>query len=257
MDLLGIDPASLALLLLAALLGGAVDAVAGGGGLIVLPALLATGLPPHLALGTNKVAGTFGTLSASGAYLRRRLIDPRRWVPGAVATLFGALLGTLAVARIPADLLRQAIPVLIAGSAVYVLVRRRPAGGEGPPPAPGGLRQAALGAPLGFYDGFFGPGVGAFWTTGALAVFHLDLVRASGVARYMNLVSNAVSLATFAALGLVDWPLGLLAGSVLMVGAWVGAHTAIRYGAAFIRPAFAVVVLLIAARLAWEGWAGP
>ena len=35
-------------------LGGFVDSIAGGGGLITLPAYLLAGLPPHLALGTNK-----------------------------------------------------------------------------------------------------------------------------------------------------------------------------------------------------------
>ncbi len=44
----------IALLVAAAFAAGAVDAVAGGGGLITVPALLAAGLPPHLALGTNK-----------------------------------------------------------------------------------------------------------------------------------------------------------------------------------------------------------
>lgn len=253
MDLQSIDSGALLLLLLAAAAGGAVDAVAGGGGLIVLPALLSVGLPPHLALGTNKLAGTLGTLSSSRAYVRRGLIEPGRWRPGAAATLLGALAGTLAVARVPADLLRRAMPVLIVASAVYVLVRPRPARPAGAR-APAALAQGTVGGALGFYDGFFGPGVGSFWTTAAMAVFHLDLVRASGVARYMNFVSNATSLATFAALGLVDWPLGLATGAVLMAGAWVGAHSAIRFGAAFIRPVFVLVVLAVAARLAWQGW---
>ena len=37
-----------------------IDAVVGGGGLISTPALLAIGMPPSLALGTNKLASSFG-----------------------------------------------------------------------------------------------------------------------------------------------------------------------------------------------------
>ena len=59
---------TLALLWLAALGAGFVDAIAGGGGLITLPALLAAGLPPHLALGTNKLQSSFGSLSAALHY---------------------------------------------------------------------------------------------------------------------------------------------------------------------------------------------
>lgn len=257
MELAGLSPDSLALLLAAAFAGGAVDAVAGGGGLIVLPAILAAGLPPHLALGTNKLAGTFGTLSASVAFVRRGLFHPRAWRSVIGATLVGSLLGTLAVSRIPADALRRVVPALIAASAIYVLLDRRQRGSRAagaPPPPPPRWEGPAAGGALGFYDGFFGPGVGAFWVTAAMALFRLDLVRASGVARFMNLVSNAVSLGTFAALGLVDWRVGLTAGLVLMVGAWVGAHTAMRYGAPFIRPVFTMVVLTLAGKLAWEGW---
>jgi hypothetical protein len=256
-DLCGLEPTALLLLLLAAFVGGWVDAVAGGGGLIVLPAILGVGLPPHLALGTNKLAGTLGTLSSSWAYVRRGIVRPRAWAAVAAATLAGALAGTLAVAHLSADFLRQTVPLLIAGSALYVLLGpRRPV----PPPGSTPARPfagAGVGGLLGFYDGFFGPGVGAFWTTAAMAVFRLDLVRASGVARTMNFVSNVGSLATFAALGLVSWPIGLAVGAVLMAGSWLGAHSAIRFGAAFIRPVFVAVVLAIAAKLAWEAWQGP
>ena len=42
-----------------------IDSCVGGGGLVSLPALLATGLPPYLALGTNKLAGTISSVWVS------------------------------------------------------------------------------------------------------------------------------------------------------------------------------------------------
>lgn len=237
------------LLAAAAFAAGAVDAVAGGGGLILLPALLSAGLPPHLALGTNKLAGTFGTLSASHAYVRRGLFRPSAWRVAIAATAIGALLGTLAVGQVPAPALGLLLPALIVVAGLYVVLqhpRRRPRTAAGA--APQG-RGAMLGGLLGFYDGFVGPGTGAFWTSAAMAVFRLDLLRASGVARAMNFVSNLVALAAFMLLGLVDYGIGLAMGASLMLGAWVGAHTAIRLGAGFIRPVFLVVVLALALRL--------
>ena len=47
-----------------------IDAVAGGGGLVSLPAFLLAGMPPHMALGTNKVVMPTGTLIATLNYLR-------------------------------------------------------------------------------------------------------------------------------------------------------------------------------------------
>ncbi|MCG8683967.1 MAG: TSUP family transporter, partial [Desulfobacterales bacterium] len=46
------------------LLAGFIDSIAGGGGLVTLPVLLAVGLPPHLAIGTNKVQSVFGSGTA-------------------------------------------------------------------------------------------------------------------------------------------------------------------------------------------------
>ena len=53
-----IEPTMLLVLALVAFVAGFIDAVAGGGGMLTVPALLSLGLPPHIALGTNKLAAT-------------------------------------------------------------------------------------------------------------------------------------------------------------------------------------------------------
>ena len=63
------------LLCLAAFTAGIVDAIAGGGGLITLPAVLAAGLPPHVALGTNKGQAVFGSFAALVRFSRAGLVD--------------------------------------------------------------------------------------------------------------------------------------------------------------------------------------
>jgi uncharacterized membrane protein YfcA len=70
----------------------------------------------------------------------------------------------------------------------------------------------------------------------------------------MNFISNAMALAVFIAGGHVAWLLGVSMGMALMVGAFFGARLAIRGGSKLIRPVFIVVVLALAARLAWQHW---
>src|SRR3989338_1602239 len=68
---LSVDLSTLAILALVAFIAGFIDAIAGGGGLLTIPALLTAGLPPHLALGTNKLSSTFGSAAARrGIWLR-------------------------------------------------------------------------------------------------------------------------------------------------------------------------------------------
>ena len=120
----------------------------------------------------------------------------------------------------------------------------------------GQRRQWPQGLALGFYDGVAGPGTGAFWTVSNMLLYPVDLLRASGVARSMNFVSNAMALTVFIISGQVAWALGIGMGLALMAGAYLGARTAIQGGSKFIRPIFISVVLVLSLRLAWQHWFG-
>lgn len=255
MELIALDPGTLLLLGSAALLAGFIDAIAGGGGMLVMPALLGTGMPPHLVIGTNKLVGTFGTFSASLAFIRKGLFQPARWGAMSFGTFAGALIGAVLIYLTSAGVLKKLLPLAILLAAAYLLWPRRTrpsAAPSDPPLPPHSIRRSIkllTGGAIGFYDGFIGPGTGAFWMAAAMKLFRLDLVAAAGVARFMNFISNLTALLTFAVFGNIDYPIGLSMGVLLMLGAFVGAHSAIRYGAPFIRPVFLVVVLLMAGRL--------
>lgn len=247
-----LEPTNL-LLSLAGFIAGFLDAVAGGGGLILMPSLLASGMPPHLVLGTNKLAGTFGTATASLAYIRRGLFRPRQWLGLGLATFAGALTGTLAAYATDEEHLSRILPVAILLATLYMLSggRRRPE-----PSAPGASagQRPWLGVLIGGYDGYIGPGTGAFWTSVALRILGLDLVKASGLARFMNLISNATALAAFMALGSVDYATGLLMGITLMLGAYLGARSAIRLGARLIKPLLLLVVVSLCLKQILQTW---
>lgn len=253
---LAIDPLTLAILAGVAFLAGFIDAIAGGGGLLTIPALLTAGLPPHLVLGTNKLCATFGSGTASFTFYKRNLFTPRQWRPALLSTFAGALLGALLAHWLPAAWLNQMLPVVVFACGLYLLFSRTP---DAPLLAEAAIpqgRQWPHGLSLGFYDGVAGPGTGAFWTVSGLLLYPLDLLKASGVARTMNFVSNATALGVFIVAGQVAWVLGISMGLALMAGAFFGARTAIRGGARFIRPVFILVVLALTARLAWQHWFG-
>ncbi|MBV2128127.1 sulfite exporter TauE/SafE family protein [Arsukibacterium indicum] len=236
---------------------GYIDAIAGGGGLLTVPALLTAGLPPHLVLGTNKLAATFGSFTASVTYYRKRLFNPRYWRRSLIYTAVGALIGTLVVDQLSTDLLEKLLPLLILLAAIYTLFNRiQPDDRLQLPPENSKLhwQQRLQGLTLGFYDGVAGPGAGAFWMVSSMAMYKINLLLTSGVARTMNFISNGFSLVAFMALGHVDYVLGIAMGLCLMLGAFLGAHSAIRFGSKFIRPVFISVVIAIALRLAWQAW---
>jgi uncharacterized membrane protein YfcA len=253
-----LDPTVLAVLALVAFVAGFIDAVAGGGGMLTVPALLSLGLPPHIALGTNKLAATFASSTAAFTYYRKRLFKPQCWLRAFIATLVGATVGTMAVDAISTDWLEKILPLIILAAALYTIWHKTPdANHNSATPAPCPMlnkKQYGQGFVLGFYDGVAGPGTGAFWTVSSMALYRLNILLASGLAKAMNFTSNLTSLVTFAMLGHINWGLGLIMGICLMAGAFVGAHSAIHFGAKFIRPVFVTVVSILAIKLAYDAW---
>lgn len=238
------------------LVAGTVDAVAGGGGLITLPVLLNLGLPVPLALGTNKFQSSFGSVSASVHFLRQGTITLRECRLGIGCTLVGALAGAWAVQRIHAEVLRHVVPWLLAGILVYTLLRPAVGAQDHPPKVAAPVFFTCFGLGLGFYDGFFGPGTGSFWTISLVALLGQNLMRATATTKIMNATSNLASLALFAAAGLVNLPAGLSMAAGQLVGGRIGAGLVVTRGARFVRPVFLTMVALILARLLWVNY-GP
>lgn len=234
-----------------------VDSVVGGGGLIALPALLAAGLPPHLALGTNKLAGTMSSLTSTITFFRSGHVDLRMSGKLVPFTAVGAVAGTLLLQLVPSDWLRPLVVVMLLLVTVYTLFRKD-WGKVNTLKAltrKGWVVMAAAALLLGGYDGFFGPGTGSFLIF-AFLLLGLDFVKAAGNAKLLNFTSNLFALATFFFLGSISYSVGLLMGAAMVVGSLVGSRVAIKQGAKYVRPLFIGVSILLIARQVWTIAAG-
>lgn len=250
------SPLTYAWLFLAGFGGGFIDAIAGGGGLISLPALLAVGLPPQVALGTNKLQACCGTSIAVWHYAKAGLMKtPWLWLAVLLAFL-ASLGGAFAVSVLSKDLLKQMMPWMLATVAIYTALNRRFGIHPGRTWISPVLFASSFGILLGFYDGFFGPGTGSFWTIGLVALLGMDLRHATGYTKAANLASNLGSLGVFLAMGSVHFPAAgaMIAGQ--LIGARLGSGLVIRKGAAFIRPVFLCVVFAMTLKLIWDAWGG-
>lgn len=247
---------ALIFLLPAAFLAGLVDAVVGGGGLIQIPALFA-GLPatvPATLFGTNKVASISGTFTATLRYLRQVQVPWRVVLLAAAAAFVFSFLGAMSVALLPKEWARPLVLILLIVVAVYTFVRKD-FGAEDRGLTHGGRHLAGallLGAGIGFYDGFFGPGTGSFLLFLFVRFFGLDFLRATSAAKIVNLSTNAAALLYFAPTGHVVWGLALSMAVCNVAGAQVGTVLALRHGSGFVRKLFLVVVLVLIAKFAWD-----
>ncbi|HAR34147.1 MAG TPA: hypothetical protein DCR95_08690 [Desulfobacter sp.] len=242
------------ILFISGLAAGFVDAIAGGGGLIALPALLSVGLPPQLALGTNKFQGSFGTLSAASNFIRKGKVKLSDNLAGMAFTFIGAATGSWTIQHIHADFIKHLVPFMLLFVFFYTLIAKNLGVVQAKARMQKNIFFLLFGFGLGFYDGFFGPGTGAFWTGALLIFMGMDMTKATGTTRIMNFVSNITALALFMAGGNVLYTVGLVMAVGQIIGANIGSGMAIKRGAPFIRPIFLTMVLLTITRLIYVNY---
>lgn len=253
---------TIAVLLLAALVAGWVDAVVGGGGLIQLPALLVAlpGATPAQVLATNKLASIAGTTTSAITYGRRIRPDPRTALPMAACALAGAAGGAAVASLLPARVFRPLVLVLLLAVGAYTLLRPTLGDVAVDPDDRVHTRTARrrlltaclIGVVLGGYDGIFGPGTGSFLVFALVGLLGYAFLPASATARIVNVATNLGALLVFVPQGAPLWGLGLAMGGAGMLGAYIGARTAVARGNRFVRTVFLVVVAALILRLGWD-----
>ncbi|HEX7502950.1 MAG TPA: TSUP family transporter, partial [Acidobacteriota bacterium] len=232
----------------AVFLAGLVDSIAGGGGLLSVPAYLAAGLPPHYVLGNNKFSSSFGTLFATLRYHQHGMIDVRVALLSAFFALIGSFLGSSVVLLLSPDFLRILLVALIPLVAVLTLTNRS-LGRENHSQHQSRQKKYGLAALaallLGFYDGFFGPGMGMFLILFFTLALKYDFVTANANTKVVNLASNIAAVVTFIAHGKVIFAIGVPAAAMGIAGNLLGAKLVIRRGSSLIRPVFLFTLLLL------------
>jgi uncharacterized membrane protein YfcA len=243
---------------IAAFGAGLVDAVVGGGGLIQLPTMFTVfpNMAPATLIGTNKLASIFGTSVAAVSYARKVAIAWSVATPAAMAALVFAFFGAYTVTHVSADFMRTALPVVLLLVAIYTFAKKD--FGSVHAPIHTGSREQALalvvGAAIGFYDGFFGPGTGSFLVFLFVRVFGFDFLSASAVAKIVNVACNFAGLVWFGYSGHLIWQLGLMMAACQIAGSLIGSRMAMKHGSGFVRKLFLVVVSVLILKTGHDAW---
>lgn len=238
-------------LCLAGFFAAMVDSIAGGGGIISLPAYLLAGIPPHVALGTNKFSSTAGSFTSSLKFIKSGKVNfsvLKFLIP---FTFIGSALGVNTVLKLDQKYLSTLVLVLIVFVGLYTLFSKNI-----------GLKDnlnpqtrfslfvgILLAFSLGFYDGFLGPGTGSFLIFGLIHIFGFNFIKASGNAKVLNFVSNISALVMFAFRGQIYYLIGIPVAICMVFGAHMGTQLALKNGAKLIKPIFVTMSLAVAVKL--------
>ncbi len=227
--------------ILAALIGvsfiaGFVDSIAGGGGLLMIPAILLSGIPAHVALGTNKLVSSLGTSVSVWNFCRQGKVMFRLAAIGMFFMLIGGVFGAqLALFLDSSTLGRVLIWMLPLGMAATLIKKKTKTTSHDLNWVDFFVKLPMIGLVIGVYDGFFGPGTGSFLILAFFLVMHLGLVQASAHAKVLNLGSNLGALLSFLLSGKVWFLLALPLGLANMAGNFMGSQLMMKRGDGLVR----------------------
>lgn len=244
-----------------AVVGALLGLFGGGGSVLATPLLLyVVGVnDPHVAIGTSAAAvAVNAAMNLVGHWRGGRVKWPCATV-FAGAGLLGSFLGSSLAKAIDGQRLLLFFSLAMAAIALSML--RRPKS-EGDPAVHITwrltLKLAPLGVLTGVAAGFFGIGGGFLIVPGLMAATGMTLSSAAASSLVSVTVFGAATSLNYAASGMIDWPvaglfvLGGLGGGVL--GVRGASLLASRAGLA--RRLFAVLVLAVAAYVAWRAVTG-
>lgn len=243
------------ILFVVAVIAGFIDAIAGGGGLITIPALLMTGMPPALALGTNKLQACGGSFSASLYFIRQRAVKLSEVWLLILLTFIGSSIGTLLIQQIDSSVVRKVLPFLVLAIGLYFLFTPK-LGEEDRQQRFSFVGFAFTAAALiGFYDGFFGPGTGSFFSLAFVMLLGFNLAKATAHSKVLNFTSNVASLLLFLVGGQIVWSIGLAMMVGQIFGGNLGAKMVLSKGKLLIRPMVVIMSFIMTAKMAYDqGW---
>lgn len=236
-------------------LAGFMDAIAGGGGIISLPTYLMAfhGLPFYYAFGANKLSSCVGTVFSTARFIKQGYVNWELFAPSVVFALLGSAGGTWIQHHTPDQVLKYMLLAVLPVVAVVTLRGR--AWPDEPEPMPF-QKQAlivwAAALVIGAYDGYYGPGTGTFLMITFVRIAKLDTRSAAGGVKVINLSSNLGSLVTAIMADYVYFGVGLMAAAASVAGHYMGAGLAIKNGSKLVRPAVALVLVLLTLKVGSE-----
>lgn len=242
----------------AGFLAGLVDSMVGGGGLVQAPAFFI--LYPHLSvpqvIGSNRFASVFGTAAAAWNYSRAVSIPWRAALYGGLGAAICSYVGATLQSKLPATALKPILLVMMILLVGYTY-RRKDFGRhdhllvtEHNLP----MWAAGIGAVMGFYNGFVGPGTGSLLVFAFVRFLGYGFLRASAISKVVNVMADVSSLMFFFIYDYILYQLALPLMVCNVAGSVVGSRLAVSHGNQFIRRVFLAIVSLIIARFAWDVW---
>jgi len=226
-----------------------IGAMVGGGSLLSIPFLIFIGLPPQMAIATDRFGGIGAATSALFKFGKAKKIA-WKYVPIlAILSFVGSLIGANILLSIDPRILQRVAGFLLLFLLPFVFLKKDI-----------GVQQKKLSKLkrafgclvylfIQTFTGFFGAGTGPFIFYTLMIGFGLTIVEAVATQTIPFLILSISSLIVFATHGLINYQIGIALLFGMSAGGYVGAHIALTKGSAWVKRLFAVIIIVAGIKL--------
>jgi uncharacterized membrane protein YfcA len=270
-----------ALVGVSSLAAGFLGALTGlGGGVVIVPMLtLVFGVDIRYAIGASLVSVIATSSGAAAAYVKEGFTNVRIGMLLEIATTVGALVGASLATVLPASAIAVVFGLVLLHSA-YLSSRPHPdrdtsAAAPDPLaarlrldssfPVPGGVRAYhvrrvpagfALMGVAGVLSGLLGIGSGAVKVLAMDRAMRLPFKVSTTTSNFMIGVTAAASAGVYLSRGYVDPGLAMPVMLGVLAGSFLGARVLVTASSRYLRAVFAVVIVVLAVEMIYNGLAG-
>lgn len=226
-----------------------------GGGLLVVPGLiLLLGLLPHRAHPTSGAAVVVIAGAALSSFAFDGSVDWTAGVALSVGAGIGALIGAKIIDRISAEWLTRAFVLVLAISAIRLLL---PEPGDGSQTYVASIELTwwallgllTAGAVAGILAAVLGGGGGIVFVPTLAALFSMDQHFAQGTSLAAMVPTTIVAAVAHGRAGRIDWHITGAVGGGGIIGGLIGAEVALGLDPLLLRRLFAALLVLVAVRM--------
>ncbi len=223
----------------------------GGGSLITIPVLILLGLPPHTAIGTDRLGITGLGIAGWYKFHEKKMINYRIGLTIGIPTLLGSLLGATVVLKVDPALLKKIIAVTTGIVLIFAAVKQNI--GIEKTQQTIGKREYLLGVFLSFlmggYGGFYGPMASTFLLYLLIFLFGQTFLEGAATVKIAGAFMTSVAALVFALHGAINYPFAAALFVGCFLGSYLGAHYSDRIGNIWMKRVFIVVVLIMVIKL--------
>ena len=245
------DLLHLSIIFCTSVIGGLFGTLVGGTSLITIPVLIFLGLPPHTAIGTDRLGIAGLTTMGWYKFHEKGLINYPISLMMGVSALIGSFLGANLVLEISMAILKKIIAIVTV--LILIIVVGQPKLGVEQRDRIVKRHEYGVGIffslIIGIYGGFYGAMAGTFLLYVLLFIFKRTFLEGTATLKLSSLMMTTMAALVFAIKGAIDYPLAAAMFLGCAVGSYFGAHYSDRIGNVWIKRLFIAIVLIMVVTL--------